>query len=92
MTLSMERTQIYLPKTLKKRLRQEAALASTNVSEVLRAAAEAYLQTNEQRHRAKKTQFKQALKRAAGIWKDRDVDEFAAIRRSADQRLEEWGA
>lgn len=89
--MDMERTQVYLPKELKKRLRRFATQQGSNVSEVLRQGAEQLLREQKSDERKRKAEFRAVLKRACGMWKDRDPKEFEEIRRSADRRLDEWG-
>lgn len=87
----MERTQVYLPRALKKKLRQQARLANTNVSELLRQAATVYIDARERRQRKSKAEFLKALDRVAGMWADRDPKEFEEIRRNQDRTFEKWG-
>ena len=81
----MERTQIYLPHDLKKQLQIIAQEDGENVSEVLRRAAEGYAKHRLENKKKRKDVFLEALHGIAGVWADRDPEEFREIRRNADR-------
>lgn len=87
----MERTQIYFPENLKQRLQRYAATQNKPVSEIIRDAAEEYLVERERAQMDRDDDFKKVMDQVFGMWKDRDPEEFAEIRRSLDRRLDEWG-
>ncbi|MCE2927622.1 MAG: hypothetical protein LW823_08280 [Rickettsiales bacterium] len=86
----MERTQIYLPKQLKIELHTIAAVEQSNLSELLRQAGQKLVEEHKKQKRSKDKEFKRALDRCFGIWKDRDPKEFEEIRRSADRKFPGW--
>lgn len=87
----MERTQVYIPKKLKQRLRAHALHSHRNVSDLLREGAERLLAEDEKKIKKSKKELKKALAAAFGIWKDRDPKEFEEIRRNQDRTFEKWG-
>ena len=88
---NMERTQIYLPKQLKQDLHKLASGEQSSLSELLRQAGQQLVAERKKKRRSTDAEFRKALKRISGIWKDRDPKDFEEIRRSADRRLDEWG-
>jgi predicted transcriptional regulator len=83
--MSMERTQIYLPHALKKQLQAIAMEDGENVSEILRRAAEDYTKRRLKNKKKSDAVFLEALHGMAGVWADRDPEEFREIRRSWDR-------
>lgn len=81
----MERTQIYLPHDLKKQLQIIAQEDGENVSEILRRAAEDYAKRRVQDKKKRKAAILKALHNMAGMWADRDPEEFLETRRSWDR-------
>jgi hypothetical protein len=76
----MERTQIYLTKAQRKSLALIAKRESQPISTVIRSAIDKYLLSLE--HESKG----HAIKRFAGMWKDRtDLPDFEEIRKSFDR-------
>lgn len=88
MDTHMERTQIYLPASLKKRIKRHAQLSHSNVSEILRLGAEMVLSQQMEEERKKKV--RKALKNIAGMWKDRDDIDFETIRRKGTRIFPGW--
>jgi hypothetical protein len=75
----MERTQIYLPRELKVRARQQAALHGENLSEYIREKLEEGIQ----KEKEVKTKRKEAFAAAFGLWKDRDdLPDFDKLRKN----------
>lgn len=85
--MSMERTQIYLPHELKKQLKILALEDGENVSEILRRAAEDYMKRRLKNQKKDRKAFLEALHGMAGVWADRDPEEFREIRRSWDREF-----
>ncbi len=88
--MDMERTQVYLPKRLKKELHSLAEAEGSNLSAMLRLAGELLLKEKIHAGKKKKEAFDTAVDRAFGIWKDRDPKEFEETRRSADRSFPGW--
>ena len=86
----MERTQVYLPASLKKRINRHAQLSHSNVSDIIRRGAEMVLTEETASLEEKKKRFKKALQGIAGMWADRDPKEFEAIRERNNFRFPEW--
>lgn len=86
----MERTQIYLSRQLKQGLSRLAVKKQSNVSELLRKAAQRLLEEEERTDKNNDKAFKKALKGIAGIWAERDPKEFLETRRSLDRKFPEW--
>ena len=73
----MVRTQIYLTEDERDGLEAVAKSTNRKRSEIIREAVDRFLDLANGRHR------KAILKKAAGLWKNRnDLPDFAAIRRS----------
>lgn len=87
---NMERTQIYLPRGLKRGLSRLAAKKHSNVSALLREAGESLLEREKQALERDDQAFKKALDNIAGIWADRDPNEFEATRKSFDRKFPGW--
>ncbi len=83
----MERTQIYLPQELKKQLQIIAREDGENVSEILRRAAEDYAKQRLNDKKKHKDIFLKALHGMAGVWADRNPEEFSEIRSSWDRKF-----
>ena len=83
--MDMERTQIYLPRALKKQLQAIAAEDGENMSEIIRRAAESYAKQRVVDKKKRRAVYLEALHNMAGVWADRDLEEFREIRRSADR-------
>lgn len=83
--MDMERTQIYLPHALKKQLQTIAMEDGENVSEILRRAAEDYTKNRLKDKKKNRAVFLKALHDMAGMWADRDPEEFREIRSSWDR-------
>jgi hypothetical protein len=76
----MIRTQIYLTKRERDRLRRLAVRTGKSQSEIIRAAVDHWLECGAEQNRAK------ILDSAAGIWRGRsDLPDFTALRREADR-------
>lgn len=90
MDTHMERTQLYLPKQLKRELHNIAVGQDSSLSELMRQAGQKLVEEHKKHKRNKDKEFKRVLDRAFGIWKDRDPKEFEAIRRSADRKFPGW--
>ena len=90
MDTHMERTQVYIPKRLKQRLRQHALHSHRNVSDLLREGADRLLKEEEHKAKKDKDGFKKMLDSISGIWADRDPKEFEETRRSADRIFPGW--
>ncbi len=80
MNKHMERTQVYLPKGLKKLLQDFAYEDETNFSAVLREAAQSYVAKRMRDKKKHKEAFLKALQNSSGIWQDRPEMDFDAIR------------
>jgi hypothetical protein len=76
----MVRTQIYLTREEHSRLRSLARRSGRKQSELIREAIDAFLERTQIRHQ------KQRMQKCRGIWKDRDLSEFEAIRREVSRR------
>jgi hypothetical protein len=76
----MVRTQIYLTKHERERLRRLAARTGKSQSEIIRAAVDHWLERGAQENR------QEILERVAGIWRDcTDLSDFTTLRREADR-------
>jgi len=76
----MVRTQIYLTEAERSALKRLSARSGKKQSELIREAVDGLLGQFESARR------QAVLKRAAGLWKDRDdLPDFAALRRSWDR-------
>lgn len=90
MDTHMERTQIYIPRHLKRRLRQHALRLNRNVSDLLREGAERLLEEEEKKAKKDRKRFLKALHAAAGIWKDRTDIDFDTIRGRSNRTFPGW--
>jgi hypothetical protein len=76
----MVRTQIYLTKQERARLKRLAARTGKSQSEIIRAAVDHWLERGADESR------RETLKTVAGIWQGRtDLPDFRAVRREADR-------
>jgi hypothetical protein len=87
----MERTQIYLTPELKKLFKGFAHEDDTNMSEVLRNAAEAYAARRLQDKKQRKEKVHKALQAFVGMWEDRDPKDFEWMLDRRDRVKEKWG-
>lgn len=77
----MVRTQIYLTKQERDKLASLSKATGKRQSELIREAVDQLIE------RSSVQQRKAALRRVAGMWKDRDdLPDFDAIRREGDRR------
>jgi len=77
----MKRTQIYLEEEIYERLKVESRIRNVTISELIRERLR-------EKSAVDVNQAKAALKKAAGLWKDRkfDVDEFVRESRRDRER------
>ena len=76
----MIRTQIYLTKHERERLRRLAARTGKSQSEIIRTAVDHWLERGVEENR------QEILERVAGIWRGRtDLPDFTALRHEADR-------
>jgi len=90
MDTQMERTQVYLPKALKKELNQIAEYEGSNLSALLRDAGQKLVKEKLKKHRNRDKEFTRLLNDIAGIWAGRDPKEFEENRRSMDRKFPGW--
>lgn len=86
----MIRKQIYLEKRQEQELAKLAALTGGNASALIRAAIDEFVEKQMQITKNRKEHVRKVLDEISGMWADRDDQDFIDIRRSADQRLDQW--
>ncbi|MEW6359948.1 MAG: CopG family transcriptional regulator [Planctomycetota bacterium] len=77
----MVRTQIYLTKQARTRLRSLARRLGRKESEIIREAIDSHLARVAERDRTAH------LRRCRGMWKDRPLSAFAGLREDVEKRM-----
>ena len=83
----MVRTQVFITAEQKRKLKARAAATGVAVAELIRAGIDRELENNSAQA---ESDWKDAWRQAAGMWKDRDdLDEFYAERRKQRRKRRE---